>query len=596
MRHGFALLLLLVGGWANAQPQLPDWLSARLELQTSRVPSCPREGADGIRLILADGRIQGHADSLRFDLTCARSGGAGSEGEQQALSLLVTLPPIDFQVDMLTLHLPQGRVQGAARLRHRAQRIELEWLTGPGELRLLLEPWEDGWRWRGDIPAGALHPLLPRVVAVSGEWLPGQPLALRAGGELPSPVEGDWQLAVQAISGPQGWQILPGSSLRVPRLRWQEADIRGLRISPRRALSTREALELQLDWAQARWQQTRLPIQSVQLDMAGLADHQGQIRAHLGHDLSLLGHWRYRPQGLALTVAEQSFSLPEVWAWLAGWLAVPADFEPATGTLTFSLDAADLLNPKLSIRLSMSAADSAFSYRGIAAEGAAGHLNLSWSQAGWRSQGTNSLSIARIHPGVEVSDIYAAFRLERGRPWLSGLTARLLGGQLAVSPMALGPELSGELHLSDISLAQLLSQVAVTGLSGDGRLHGRLPFVYRQGISVSNGRMYSRDGWLSYQAEEELLASAEDNLSLALTLGMLKNLRYERLDASISMRPTGEAVIDSRLAGHAPVMGQDHPVNLNYHHEENLLQLLTSLRFAHDISESLPSRLQGEKK
>ncbi|GAA3551392.1 hypothetical protein GCM10022394_34480 [Zobellella aerophila] len=549
-----------------------------------------------MRLTLVDGRLQGHADSLSFDLTCARSGGVGSEGEQEVLSLLMTLPPIDFQVDMLTLHLPQGRVQGAAKLRHLAQRIELEWLTGPGELRLLLEPWGDGWRWSGDVPAGALHPLLPKVVAVSGEWLPGQPLALRASGGLPSPVEGDWQLAVQAVSGPQGWQILPGSSLTVPRLRWQDADIRELRITPRRALSTREALELQLDWAQASWKQTRLPVQAVLLDMAGLDDHQGQIRARLGHELSLLGHWRYRPQGLALTVAEQTLSLPEAWAWLAGWLAVPAGFELETGELTFSLNAADLLNPKLPIRLSMSVADSDFSYRGVMAEGASGHLDLSWSQTGWRSQGTNSLSIARIHPGVEVSDIYAAFRLERGQPWLSGLTARLLGGQLAVSPMALGSEFSGELHLSDISLALVLTQVAVTGLSGDGRLHGRLPFSYRQGISVSNGRMYSRDGWLSYQAEAELLVSAEDNLSLALTLGMLKDLRYERLDASISMMPTGEAVIDSRLVGHAPVMGQDHPVNLNYHHEENLLQLLTSLRFAHDISESLPSRLQGEKK
>lgn len=60
------------------------------------------------------------------------------------------------------------------------------------------------------------------------------------------------------------------------------------------------------------------------------------------------------------------------------------------------------------------------------------------------------------------------------------------------------------------------------------------------------------------------------------------------------MARTGEAVINSHLQGRAPVKGKLHAVNFNYHHQENLLQLLASLRFAQDLTERLPADLQRE--
>ena len=60
------------------------------------------------------------------------------------------------------------------------------------------------------------------------------------------------------------------------------------------------------------------------------------------------------------------------------------------------------------------------------------------------------------------------------------------------------------------------------------------------------------------------------------------------------MARTGEAEIRSQLIGRAPVKGKLHPVNLNYHHQENLLQLLASLRFAQNLTDRLPASLQGE--
>lgn len=592
MRRLLACCLLLVSGTLSAQ-WLPEGLSARASLARAQVPACPREQAEGLTLELEQGRLQGRLARLSLDLTCSRSGGGSAEGESDALSLLLTLPPIDFRVEDLTLYLPRGVATGAAELRHRQQHLDILWQTESGVVSLSLLPERQGWRWQGEIPGAVLAPGLGQRLTLSGGWQPGQELTLSAGGALPLPLSGDWRLQLAAVEGEAGWQLQPGSRLQIPRLSWQELELGQLELRPVGAQYLGGPWQARLSWRHGRWGRQALPDAALTLETSAGDRRRGSLALALSPVLRLRGDWRY-DQGLALRVPEQSLPVTELWQWLSGWLALPAGVDAASGNLVLSLVAPDLLAPSRPVSIGLALGEGRLSYRDMLAEQVAAGLNLQWRQGRLHTVGSNGLTVATLDVGVPITDLSGAVQLRQGVPWLSGLTARAFGGQVALSPMALTATPRGELHFSDVSLEQILGYTAVSGLTGNGKLHGRLPFSFERGLSVTGGRAHSENGWVSYQASDELLASGASNLSLGLTLGLLSDLRYDRLEAEISMASDGKAVIESRLQGQAPVMGRMHPVNLNYHHEENLLQLLASLRFARDLSERLPVRLQGE--
>ena len=602
-----ALLLTIASAPIFAKavtPSLGEQLFSELHisatLKRATVPACPKEQASELSVSLIDGQVRGHLTDLSLDLTCSQSrlSNKAEPANNDALSLLRTLPAIDFVIDNLTLHLPEGRFTGPAELQHQDQNFTLLWTSGAGPTQVVISAEHAGWRWQGELPGHLLTPSLRQPLRLNGSWQPEKPLTLNVNSALPTPFMGNWQLELElelaAEPAAQGWQLLPSSKLTVPNLRWKELTLSQLSLTPVGDLALDKPWQAKISWQAGRWKQGALPAASLQLEGDSLAKLQGKVRADLAPDLQLTGRWRYE-HGLALTMAPQSVPASGVWSWLNGWLLLPVGLDTEAGQLRVSLSAADLLNNRLPILMEAELTEGQVKYRDMLAEELAARVALSWSSAqGWQSRGPQAVSAARLDVGVPISDIRAALRWQNDGIWLSGLTAHLLGGELALSPMALSTPLSGEAHFSDIALEKVLSYAAVDGLTGSGRLKGRLPFIYDQGLSVKNGRADSQSGWISYLASDQLAATGAENIALGLTLGLLSDLRYDNLTADISMAKTGEAVINSHLQGQAPVKGKLHAVNFNYHHQENLLQLLASLRFAQDLTDRLPANLQGE--
>ncbi|MGO4998744.1 intermembrane phospholipid transport protein YdbH family protein [Oceanisphaera sp. W20_SRM_FM3] len=571
-----------------------------VDLHAASVTACPKEQASKLSLSLINGQVQGHLAQLSLDLTCSQSrlttrlNSNAEPANKDALSLLLTLPAIDFTIDTLTLQLPEGRFSGPAELHHKEQQLNVVWQSSAGNTKLAITPDRQGWRWQGELPGALFTPSLRQPFGISGGWQPEQPVTLNVNGALPTPLVGNWQLALMAEQVGDGWQLLPRSRLSVPSLKWKDLVLNQLTLTPERALALDKPWQASVSWQPGVWKKQPVPAASLQLEGASLDNLQGQVRAELAPDLQLTGHWRYH-QGLALTVPAQSVSAASTWSWLTTWLRLPVALNTEAGQLQVSLSAANLLNNKQPILVHAHLTDGQLKYGDIQLEQLAAKLKLSWNgQQGWRSLGPQAMSAAKLALGVPVTNVQGAWRWQAEGIELQGLTAHLLGGQLALSPMALTRTPTGEAHFSDISLEKLLNYASVTGLTGSGLLKGRLPFVYDQGLSIKNGRAESHDGWISYQASPQLIATGEANISLGLTLGLLSDLRYDRLSANISMAKTGEANITSQLIGRAPVKGKLHAVNFNYNHQENLLQLLASLRFAKDLTERLPANLQGE--
>ncbi|MFH7564690.1 intermembrane phospholipid transport protein YdbH family protein [Oceanimonas smirnovii] len=574
-----------------AAAALPAGIELTAQMERAVVPACPKERAHSLRLHWHNGKVTGTLAYLGLDLGCSRSGNTGAQGEGDALSVLLTLPPVDFAIDQLTLHLPGRTLNGPARLRHHNGDIMIDWQAEGSPLAIVLTPDQGGWRWRGILPGSLLLPALKQPVSMQGSWQPGQGLRLNAEAGLPAPLSGRLQLDAQLHTGEDGWFWDPGSRLHINRLNWQHLQLDELMLQPAAALPLGGIGRWELSWQGGRWQQQALPRAQLALQLNSY-EH-GSAELILSPQLQVKANWRWQ-QGLALELPEQRLSLAAGLAWLNRWLALP-DVVVEQGQLVLALQSANVLSAAQPLILLARLEDGRLSRGELSATGVSGQLAGRWQQGRLRLNAGSGLTIEALSTGVPVTNIHAALSWRNNRPWLSGLTANVLEGRLALSPMPLSAHLQGELHIQDVSLASLLNLTTVSGLTGDGRLHGRLPFVFDGAVSVHNGRLWSHNGWVSYQAGEALRDSAADNMSLALTLGMLEDLRYQRLSADMTMAVDGEAVIMTRLQGRAPVGERMHPVNFNYRHQENLLQLLQSLRFAEDLSERLPAQWQGGK-
>lgn len=577
---------------------LPSGLTVKAAIAEAHVPACPKESASGLTLTLQNGKLTGHLDYLELDLTCERPASTTSSDSPdiaEIVSVLNELPELDFKIKQLVVHLPEAKVTGPGELAHTKTGYQLNWQTNVGVAELNLETKQQGWRWQGEVPGPLLTKQLDGMITVSGQWLAKAPVDLSVKGQLPKPLQGHWQLALSALETPHGWQLAPTSQLTVPRLRWQDMEFKQLVLKPTQALSLAKPWQVELSWQQGRWQQQQLPKGTLTANSVNNNPLTGKLALQLAPQLTLKGDWQYE-KGLALQLPRQTFNVPVVWRWLTTWITLPVGIAAEQGVLAVSLNANNILDNRQPILLDAQLSESHWRYLDIEAKQLAARLQLQWDHRGLRSLGPQPISLQHLAVGVPVTDIMGAWRWQADGPWLSGLTARAFDGQLALSPMALSVPLHSELQLSNISLDKLLSYASVEGLTGSGRLYGRLPISLEQGISVTDGSAYSDNGWISYQADEELLAAGNDNISLELALGLLQDLRYDRLTAAITMQPNGEATIDSHFKGRAPVKGKLHEVNFNYHHQENLLQLLASLRYAQGLTERLPTRSKGEKK
>ncbi|ART80565.1 intermembrane phospholipid transport protein YdbH family protein [Oceanisphaera avium] len=603
MLNAWLCALLFFLSWLPAPASaglLDNYLSESLTISASAkqitTPACAKERAVELSVALIEGQLQGHLAELSVDLTCTKprlKPYLESEGTSGA-SILYALPALEFTIDHLILHLPEGRFSGPARLSQQQQTFKFTWQSNAGPSQLTLEPSASGWRWQGALPGVLVSTHLTKPLSIKGTWQPTQPLTTTVQGSLPAPLVGNWQLALAGEHTLEGWQLLPKTQLSVERLRWKNLSVNQLTLTPQHKLALNKPWQLNLNWQEAYLGNQVLPITRVQLSSASMSAKQGAIRANLNPRLQLTGQWNFN-KGLSLKVPKQEVAAIAAWEWLAQWQALPVGLALQAGQLEFAASASNLLDAATPILVSSELRQGQFKYRDMLAESVSAKVKLNWSQAlGWQSRGPQALAVEKLNIGVPITDIHGAWRWQPDGMWLLGLTAKVFDGHVALSPMLINTYPQGEAHFSDISLEKLLSYASVEGLSGSGTLKGRLPFKYDQGMSVNNGRASSQDGWISYQASEQLKENGETNISLGLTLGLLSDLRYHHLTADISMANTGEAIINSHLEGQAPVKGKLHPVNLNYHHQENLLQLLASLRFAENLTERLPANLQGE--
>ena len=255
----------------------------------------------------------------------------------------------------------------------------------------------------------------------------------------------------------------------------------------------------------------------------------------------------------------------------------------------------------------------------IQASPALQHLNLTWdehthvidlnitqnlkldSSGSLRSSGR--LELDHTDSGVRIFGPQLDFDLSlpgKGSPRLnlSGFSLSALDGLIAVPPLSfnpLHPEIDTRIAISALELERVLALYPQEGLYGSGVLGGALPLKLEGNrLSIHNGQLISQGngGVIRYQAPPEILLMGQQNPGIKLALDALTDFRFDLLDLTLDYAPSGDAVMRARLKGRNPGWQQGRPVDLNLNIEENLLDLLRTLRLTDRVTDAIDRRFR----
>ncbi len=253
-------------------------------------------------------------------------------------------------------------------------------------------------------------------------------------------------------------------------------------------------------------------------------------------------------------------------------------------------------------------------------EGGSGFVDVGLSDLGFRApgariEGLNAVlridgwpprlapgqlvSIARLDFGLELTEGLVEATLDReGGLELASARFRFAGGTVRSEGRVdlLAEERPVLLSVEGVDLGQLLERVRLEGLSGTGRIHGRLPLVFGAGgVEIRDARLRASQegGWIRYRPPAGAsglgpgLGGGVDTL-----LQALHNFRYQRLSLSADGMARGALQIQLSVFGSNPDVDEEQPYELNLSLEAHLVDLIRRARLSSAIPERIERRLR----
>ncbi|RJG49961.1 intermembrane phospholipid transport protein YdbH family protein [Motilimonas pumila] len=205
----------------------------------------------------------------------------------------------------------------------------------------------------------------------------------------------------------------------------------------------------------------------------------------------------------------------------------------------------------------------------------------------------NQLAIDELNIGVPVSVIKSDWLLRQGDIKVSQFNGFLLGGSVSLSdfePFKLGMT---KVHFAGIQLAALMDYGQLPGAQATGLLDASIPLLNEtDGFHIYDGQISARapGGKITIPPSDAVQSITSTNKGVEFVFKVLENLSYSQLNGKLNYKPSGETDIKVSLVGRSPQISATRPIEFNYSHQENLLQLLRSLRFANELERSLEEK------
>jgi hypothetical protein len=176
----------------------------------------------------------------------------------------------------------------------------------------------------------------------------------------------------------------------------------------------------------------------------------------------------------------------------------------------------------------------------------------------------------------------------------------VLGGKLLADPFRFGlEEEENDLVLRPQSIQlQFMAKLAeLESIELTGSLSGTLPItIHEKVITITNGRLENDPpgGVIRYLPGVSTEDVADPDSGIGLVSRALANFQFDSLTSDVNYTENGDLMLQMKLTGVNPDMDANQPVILNLGVENNIPQLLRSLRATRSIEEIL-ERMTGNQ-
>ncbi len=209
------------------------------------------------------------------------------------------------------------------------------------------------------------------------------------------------------------------------------------------------------------------------------------------------------------------------------------------------------------------------------------------------------LAITLVDLGLPLTNGLITFQLDEGQEAaVERLRFRWAGGTLRADPFTVrsGAEaLSLTLKAEQLDLGELLEQVRLPGLTGEGAIRGLLPVRIQGGEAViTRGELVSvGPGTLRYGPNEQPAAVAAGGEGMDLLLQALENFHYEELRITLDGRTDADMDIGLHISGANPELYDGHPIEFNLSLEGELANILRAGLTSYQLPDRIRERMQG---
>jgi len=195
-----------------------------------------------------------------------------------------------------------------------------------------------------------------------------------------------------------------------------------------------------------------------------------------------------------------------------------------------------------------------------------------------------SFALEGISAGIPITDLAGTVDYDQGGWVLTRAEGQALGGTLIIDQFRDfsrdGP--LGTVHLNDIDLAAVVEIAGTEGVNIQGRATAALPLIWQNGkILVDAGTLSGTPGTLQYQPS---IDPSQIDQRVGAVAAALSNLRFEQLDADITLNEEGVMFLSTSVLGSNPDYQNGRQVKLNLTLENNLPSLLQSLQTIESVN------------
>ena len=212
-----------------------------------------------------------------------------------------------------------------------------------------------------------------------------------------------------------------------------------------------------------------------------------------------------------------------------------------------------------------------------------------------------SVTVDLVEAGLPIMDLAADVKLRTDPPAaeIAALTMTAFGGTVRAEPFSFdtGKERNTLiLEAESIDIAEALRAQEFEAVEVSGKIGATLP------VAIAGNTVTIEGGMLEGEAPGGVIryavggaSPATDPSALDLVREALSNFHYESLVSDVDYGANGDLRLGMRLEGRNPDMEGNRPVVLNLNVENNVPQMLRSLRAARAVEEILEQQLEQDR-